>query len=135
MIKASLGRWALMLIVLGGFVFSVVSLFVLARGGAIHPDAVVDTLKSLLTLYLPLLTIMVGFYFSDGGETAHNRISKEALFFSVAIAALWCVCPPLILIFGGPIESALAEIGAVATFGQTAATGAVTFYFAKASRS
>lgn len=132
--NSSYGRWALMLIVLAGFVASIITLTVISQGGAIHGDKVSETQDQLLSIYLPMLVTIGTFYFAMGKKASEkHRVSPEATAFAVLVALVWCACPPLMLAINQYVEDALSTLRSLGPFGESTAVAAVSFYFFRSS--
>ena len=92
-------------------------------------------LDRLAKVYLPLLGLICAFYFSEtgGGKGARKRTSVEAFSLAVIVTAAWAALPPVFLLFGETIDSAIRTINAVDLFGNTLAVSALAFYFSKST--
>jgi hypothetical protein len=135
-VRTSIGRWTIMGIVSLAAVSSYLLLWYVGRGGAVSEAVRNPAMRSLVSIYLPLIAIMGAFYFGEEvGDGCIDRVtSRESYFFSLFVISLWTLAPPLFIFFSETVEMAFRAIDTVGAFGQTAAAGAVAFYFAKSKK-
>lgn len=132
-VNRSVGRWLLMFLVLGGAILTMVVLFYKGAGGAIHNDAKATAFKQLIEIYLPLVTIMGAFFFSEprSRRAKASDPSLQTLVFAAVLTASWTITPPALLYFTDYIEDFFQYLESVKLLGEAVAAGAVSFYFAK----
>lgn len=128
------GRVWLMILVVVSFLGAMVSLFLIASGGAIHSQMFQSAAAKLLGFYLPLLSLISVFFFTKGkDETSAAGTPIEAFLFAIVIVTLWVSAPILLLWFGNFIEDILAMMETFKPFGDTLAFAALGYFFSKSS--
>ncbi len=127
------GRIWLMCIVAICFIAAVLSLFVIARGGAISSDNRLDAAVKLISFYLPMLSLIGVFLFKDHRAHVGSETPIESFLFAIFITSIWVLTPLLLLWNMDFIEEVLAGIDKLRPLGDTITMGALGYYFSKGS--
>jgi hypothetical protein len=136
MISANVGRRTLYALILFGFLSAFISLWVRCRGGSCTFESVKPVIASLLTHYVPLIGILVGFYFSERISTdTASATSLEALSLAVVLVGVWVLAPPVLLALSETGEAAVRLLESVAVFGSSLASASLAYFFAKTGKS
>ena len=132
-ISSRTGRIWLMCIVAICFIGAVLSLFVIARGGAISSDNRLDAAVKLISFYLPMLSLIGVFLFKGRQAENSSETPIESFLFAIFITSVWVLTPLLLLWFMDFIEEVLASIDTFRPLGDTITLGALGYYFSQSS--
>lgn len=101
--------------------------------GMISNGTAYACLKNLLSIYLPLLGIMCGFYFSlrnnDSSERSAN-CNREKFAAAILFIGPISILPFIIIFFYDTVDGAFKLIDTYKMYGQTVCSAAITYYFA-----
>jgi hypothetical protein len=126
--KQTLGRITLMLlVVISGAV--AVTTFQL-RSHQLNPADVENGSAFLLSVYVPLVAVMAGFYFGEK-RLGRGTTPVEPFIFALAVTILWVLPPPVILLFTKRPMGYLDQLIPLKVWGDSITALAVAFYFGK----
>lgn len=129
-IRRSTGRITFVTLVFGSGLIAAVALGV--HSAKLNPKDVDIVSAFILSVYLPLIAIMAGFYFSEKHTPpAGRKTSLETFFFAALVAGVWVGAPPVFIIFASQTVRAIELLTQWRTWGESIAALAISFYFAK----
>ena len=135
MIRAAAGRRTLYALILTGFLSAFVVLWVRSRGGAATFDQTKPIIASLLTHYVPLLGILVGFYFSErASSTDAAPVSLDAFAIALVLVGLWVFAPPVLLGASETGAAAIRLLESVAVLGSSLASACLAYFFSRTAK-
>jgi hypothetical protein len=128
---SSIGRSVLLGCVLSLAVITVVALLYAGRGGAIGAENMGAVGQQLADMYLPLLGIMAGFYFSEKAA-ASGDYAVGGLLFALFVLGIWLVIPLLLLLIPQfTVEDIIGYLRGAGPYGEALVAGTLTFYFSR----
>lgn len=123
-----------MSLVLGSGLIAAIALAV--NSPALNPKDIDTVSAFLLSVYVPLVAIMAGFYFSEKSTTeSRGKTGLETFLFAAFVTGVWVVAPPLFIIFAPQTVRAIEFLTQWRTWGESIAALAISFYFAKPGES
>jgi hypothetical protein len=129
-ISRSTGRITFIALVFGSRLIAAIALGV--RSPELNPGDIDTVSAFLLSVYLPLIAIMAGFYFSEKRTSATGgKTASETFFFAALVTGVWVGAPPLFIIFASQTAQAIELLTQWRTWGESVAALAVSFYFVK----
>ncbi len=131
-IQSIKGRLSLMLVVLISAILSFLTLLITGKIREIQSEAIMQAIKVLIEIYLPLITMMAAFYFGQNiPRSEKNQTSIEIFIFAIITVGIWVVSPIVLFILGGTIDNIIGIISLLKPYGETVAVAGVAYYFAK----
>lgn len=102
-------RLRLIRIVFGGAVAGFCALGIISKVYNLATEPVMEGVKVLLGIYLPLIAVMLGFYQDQVNQAGSDLDPAQAnmLTFVTYFVVLWVAFPTVLIIFSGAIENAL----------------------------
>jgi len=132
-IPRAAGRWTLMLLVMGSALLSAAVLS--GMYAELNPSEQTDSVDALMTIYLPLVGVMGGFYLAEVHvDLRQGGTSIETFAFAFLVVSVWVLAPPILLMRNFYIEDTLKLLKALRPWGDTIAALAVAYYFSKGSQ-
>lgn len=136
MISSTYGRRVIAGLILFGFVTAFLILCFVSRGGAATFDTVSLVIDKLLQHFVPLLAILVGFYFSERAVDEEGKATSiEALVLATFLVGCWSISPAVLLIASETLPAAMRLLDSVAVIGTSLASACLAFYFSKSGKS
>ena len=122
-------RLVLAWLVTGIGLLTICGLLVIGRGGAISHQNQVAALRQLVSLYVPLLVLIVAFHFSKAEKTAATAPGPFSL--ALVLVAFWCLVPVLIFSTSQIIEDSLEKLEILRPIGDGVVLGVLGYYFGR----
>jgi hypothetical protein len=135
MIQSLVGRRVLLALLLTGFLLSFAILAWVGRGGAISFQSAAPAIKGLLGHYVPLLSILAAFYFSEHAATdVGSSTSVEAFVFASVVVAIWSLAPPVLIAAADTIQASMRILETLTVIGTSLTSASLVFYFSKSAK-
>jgi hypothetical protein len=136
LISSQSGRRIVLGLILAGFIASLLTLWFVSRGGAVTFETAKDVIARLLQHYVPLLSILVGFYFSERALAEDGaRISKDTLILAIVLIGGWTLLPPVLLVACDTVNAAMRLMETVSTIGHSLTAACLAYFFSKSGQS
>jgi hypothetical protein len=129
--KQTTGRITLMLLVFISGVIAVTTFEL--RSHQFNTADVTNGSAFLKSVYLPLISVMAGFYFG-GKSSGQGRTPIEAFIVALFVTIVWVLPPPVILLFTKRPMGYLDHLISWKVWGDSITALAVSFYFGKAPK-
>jgi hypothetical protein len=126
--KQTIGRITLMLLVLISGAVAVTTFQL--RSHQLNTADVENGLEFLLSVYVPLVAVMAGFYLGEK-SLGRGRTPVEVFIFVLAVTILWVLPPPVILLFTKRPMGYLDHLIPLKVWGDSIVALAVAYYFGK----
>lgn len=132
-VSSNRGRLLLMGVIAACLIVAMMSLFSVARGGAIGTNNLLNAVVKFLGFYVPLLSLVATFFFKDRQGDSDSATPAGTFYFAIFIVSFWVLTPILLLFSGLYIEEVLDYIDKLIPLGQSLALMALGYYFTKSS--
>lgn len=130
-ISSGTGRVLLMSVMALCFTGALLSLSSVFGGGAIGSENQSNAFFKILGFYIPLLTLVVTFFFKENLGGTSNDTPLETLVVAIFIILIWSLTPILLLRSVWYIEDVFGYIDKLIPVGQSLALMALGHYFTK----
>ncbi|MDW8227911.1 MAG: hypothetical protein RMJ60_08960 [Anaerolineales bacterium] len=135
MIRATVGRRVLLGLLMAGFLLSFAVLAWVGRGGAISFQSAAPVIKKLLEHYIPLLSVLAGFYFSERATADQGTsTTTETLVFATIVTAIWALAPPILVGAADTVDAAIRILDMLTGVGTSLTSACLAFYFSKSAK-
>lgn len=116
-------------IIVASAVTSLVSVFVMARGGAMSEQNQVDALTALIKLYLPVTSMVLAYIFGRRQVALKDGSPRLRATIAVATVGLWCALPFLAFLSRGRVEPTLRILSLFELWGEAVVLLVLGYYF------
>ena len=117
-------------VVVGTCLLTILGFFIVGRGGAISEPNHQRALRLLITIYSPLMALVLAFYFSNT-EIEGNADSTPRFALALVIVAAWCLAPITLFATVQVVERVIGYIEDLRAWGETVTLAVLGFYFGK----
>ena len=130
-ISSGVGRIWIMGLISVFFIGSFLTLHLVFGGGAISSENRFNAILKIVSFYVPLLTLIATFYFTENLGGMSSDTPLEAFIVAIIIVLIWVATPVMLFLSVYYIEDNLDYIDKLIPVGQSLALMALGYYFAK----
>jgi hypothetical protein len=117
-------------VVVGAALLSIAGLFIVGRGDAISEANNDKAILLLISIYRPLLALVLAFYFS-GAEVSTTNDSNVRFMIALSVVTAWCIAPIMIFALSPIVENAIGRLNTLHDWGESASLAVLGYYFGK----